>query len=141
VIDSLLVSRKLSELHERVKRIHGLRGKPVQELMDNALLRSAFERDIQIAAQIVLDLSAHILVGSGLSPGEDDHDTLLGVGRHGIVPLAFAERIASWAGIRNLLVHGYVEIDPKILHAHLQEGWKDFCDFAGYLKSFMDNLR
>lgn len=31
---------------------------------------------------------------------------------------------------RNILVHAYLEIDPKLVHKHLTERLEDFNDFA-----------
>lgn len=47
-----------------------------------------------------------------------------------------AERIAPMAGLRNLLVHGYLAIDRRTLHTHLSRV-EDFREFIRHIEAYL----
>lgn len=47
-----------------------------------------------------------------------------------ILPPAFAARFRAVAGFRNVLVHGYLEVDRAMMHRLLNERLDDFAEFA-----------
>jgi uncharacterized protein YutE (UPF0331/DUF86 family) len=60
------------------------------------------------------------------------------LGDVGALPSQFAEEIKPIAGFRNILVHGYMDIDERKVFENLRRGLKDFPRFAGYITSWME---
>lgn len=58
-------------------------------------------------------------------------------GEQGMIPLVLAERLQDAAGMRNILVHLYDEIDYTILHASIVPALTDFADFVTAIESQM----
>jgi len=56
----------------------------------------------------------------------------------GILDADFAQRFRAVAGFRNLLVHGYLEVDLARLHKLLNERLDDFVAFADRIRSAID---
>jgi uncharacterized protein YutE (UPF0331/DUF86 family) len=56
------------------------------------------------------------------------------LGALGILPREFADRFRPMAGFRNVLVHGYLEVDVARLHDILNERLGDFVEFAGHVE-------
>jgi len=73
-----------------------------------------------------LDIAEVIISEEGLDKPDDYRGAILTLGRKGIVPAKFAERFAPAASFRNVLVHGYAEVDLGRLHSYLLEELKDF---------------
>ena len=48
------------------------------------------------------------------------------------------ERLSGLGGFRNLLVHGYMDVDPSRVYDHLQGGLVDFVDFAKEIEAFLE---
>ena len=48
----------------------------------------------------------------------------------GILPARFADRFRGVAGFRNVIVHGYLEVDLEVVHRVLNERLDDFAEFA-----------
>ncbi|MEW6752591.1 MAG: HepT-like ribonuclease domain-containing protein [Candidatus Latescibacterota bacterium] len=82
----------------------------------------------------------------GRSARRADHDARVqeyrqaieALGQVGVLPAELAERLAPLAGLRNLLVHEYLAVDPGRVYDLLVQGRADLRDFgrciAGYLQ-------
>jgi uncharacterized protein YutE (UPF0331/DUF86 family) len=94
------------------------------------------ERGLQLCAQNALDIAAHLAA----TAGRDVADYASAIDRLvelQIVPADFAARFRSIAGLRNIIVHGYLEIDPAVLHRLLEERLDDFAIFARHVDGFL----
>ena len=89
----------------------------------------AAEHALQLAIQYLLDISSHILASQGVRELTDYRDILLKMGKEGILPKDFVEKIKGIAGFRNLLVHDYAEVDPGLVYDFLQDRLADFEEF------------
>lgn len=56
----------------------------------------------------------------------------------GVLPGPLAERMAGWAGLRNILVHLYLEVDHERLYEILQNELDDLESFARSMTALLD---
>ena len=54
-----------------------------------------------------------------------------------LTPIEFARRFRGVAGFRNVLVHGYLEVDVARLHRVLSEQLDDFVAFADHVERYL----
>jgi len=92
---------------------------------------------LQMAVQHIVDIGAHILVAQNLATPADYRETLLELGRNGIIPLSFAERISPMAGFRNVIVHQYLGVDPAKVLDIMQNHLDDFRKFSEYIIEYL----
>jgi uncharacterized protein YutE (UPF0331/DUF86 family) len=52
----------------------------------------------------------------------------------------FAERIAASAGLRNILVHDYNDLDRRIVHASIRSCLEDYREYVEKVDRFLDGL-
>jgi len=108
------------------------------ELEDNYELRSAVERNFQLAIESAIDIGEMIISREGFERPEIYRSVFLILGRNGIIPEDFAKEFAQAAGFRNVLVHMYEEVNIDILHMFLTERLEDFDEFARYVAQYLD---
>ena len=111
--------------------------KSIAELKAEQTVLLAVEHALQRAIQNVLDISMHVLSGSGQNDWDDYRGAIVKLGDVEILPRAFADRIADMAGLRNILVHGYIEVDLEKVQMILQHHLDDFRDFSRYIIEFL----
>ncbi|HEY0090527.1 MAG TPA: DUF86 domain-containing protein, partial [Candidatus Lokiarchaeia archaeon] len=97
------------------------------------------ERYLQLAIEYVLDIGNHIISRLEFKKPETYQDIFVILGKNSILPLEFAEKIAKMAGFRNILVHGYLDIDEVIVYNHLKEDLKDFEDYIKYIIQYLQD--
>ncbi|MGC9336908.1 MAG: type VII toxin-antitoxin system HepT family RNase toxin [Candidatus Cloacimonadia bacterium] len=100
-------------------------------------LRSAIERNLQLAIESALDVGEVIISARGFEKPEDYRSVILILGRHNVIPRDFAERFAEAAKFRNILVHMYAEVDGEMLYGILQNNRGDFDEFAKYIARYL----
>ena len=66
-------------------------------------------------------------------------DIFIILGKNSIIPVKFSEKIAKMAGFRNILVHGYIDIDERMVYYHLKEDLADFEEFIKYIIQYLKN--
>jgi len=96
------------------------------------------ERGLELAAQAVLDIGNHILAGEFGESATEYEGILRGLAARGVVSPALGKRLQGLGGFRNVLVHGYLGIDPEKVYAALQRSAPDFTDFEAEILAWLD---
>lgn len=77
----------------------------------------------------------HLVAEEGTATPDDYGAAFVALAGLGVVPRSLAERLRTAAGLRNILVHAYLDVDPGRLLAQLDE-LDDFVEFAADVESF-----
>ena len=135
-LDPAVVRRHLLALDAAVARLRTHAGKPIDALRGDQDELWAVERGLQLCAQNCVDLATHLAA----SAGHDVVDYASAIDRLadlGALPGAFAARFRAVAGLRNILVHGYLQVDLGKLHALLNTRLDDFVELAAHLEAYL----
>ena len=134
--DKRVIDRHLIALRKALATLRRQAGASSASLGADAERRWAVERGLQLCAQNALDIASHISSAVGLDPGSyrSSIDCLV---EAGALPRAFGERFRGIAGFRNVLVHGYLEIDLDLLAGMLSERLDDFEEFASHVEHWL----
>jgi uncharacterized protein YutE (UPF0331/DUF86 family) len=138
-VDAGVVRRHLLGLDGALKNLARHAGRSLAELRTDSDERWAVERGLQLCAQNVLDVATHLAAAAGLDT-PDYATAIICLAEIGVLPEQFAERFRSVAGFRNVLVHGYLEVDLVVVHRVLNERLRDFSEFAGYVESYLERI-
>jgi len=128
--DPVLVGKRLAKLREYVGLLRRLRSRPREQFLEDPFVIGNVERYLQLAIQVVLDVSNHIVADNRLGAVEEYRDTIRLLGQSGYLPADLTQRLLPMAGLRNILVHDYLEVDRSKIHAILQNCLEDFEQFA-----------
>ena len=127
--DDQLVRRHLATLDSALVQLRRHTGRPLASLSTNLDEQWAVEHGLQVCAQNCIDIATHLAASAGHNP-TDYSSAIDALVPMGILDPAFAARFRTVAGFRNLLVHGYLEVDLSRLHQILNERLEDFVEFA-----------
>ena len=136
MVDKEVIRKKMQELNSYLKEIEGLKTIPWDEFSSSLSKQWMVSHGLQLSIQIVIDIGSHILAVLGETQIEDYVDIIDKLGERGIIPSEFAEKIRGMAGLRNILVHEYAELDLNKIYDILQNRLIDFYDFIRYIKQF-----
>jgi uncharacterized protein YutE (UPF0331/DUF86 family) len=67
-----------------------------------------------------IDAAHHVCASEGWGPPDTNADAMRLLARHGALTHERAEVMAAAVGFRNLLVHGYADVDDRRVVAYLQ---------------------
>jgi len=131
------ILRKLNFMQKCVKYLKSI-DTDSNNLDMNYELRSAVERNFQLAIESAIDIGEIVISEKGFERPEDYRSVFLILGRQGIIPMDFAEDFSIAAGFRNVLVHIYEEVDSSLLYVFLTEKLDDFDKFAKYIVIYVN---
>jgi uncharacterized protein YutE (UPF0331/DUF86 family) len=113
VTDAELVAKRLAFIETRLGELQRL-ARPAEIERDLRELRFA-EHTLQIAIQAALDVASHIVSDGRMGEPQTNRELFDLLAAHGWISADLAARLRDMAGFRNVLVHGYAEVDPAIV--------------------------
>ena len=131
--DRRAVQRRLIALRRAADVLRRHAGCTPQELRADIDRRWAIEHGLQLAAQAALDIATHLGSALGFDPVTygSSIDCLV---EAEVLPPRFGERFRRIAGFRNVLVHGYLDVDLDLIVEILSGQLDDFEEFAGHVE-------
>ena len=126
----MLIAKRLSKLREYVGLLRILRSRPQEDFIKDPFVIGNVERYLQLAIQAVLDICNHIVADGRLGLVEEYRDAVRLLGQSGYLDPDLTKGLIPMAGLRNILVHDYLDVDRGRLHALLQDCLEDFEQFA-----------
>ena len=95
------------------------------------------ERLFELLVMTASDILFHILAERGLAP-DSYRGAFNMAAEQGILPEDLAERLQAAAGMHNVQVHMYEEIDYTILRVSIEPALRDFRHFVAIFEATLD---
>ena len=134
--DSAVVRRHLLAMNAAVQNMQHHRDATIAELQVNRDRLWSIERGLQLIAQNALDIATHVVAAAGFDAV--DYATAIDrLATIGALSPEFAGRFRGIAGFRNVLVHGYLEVDLALVQRVLCERLPDFAEFAQSIERYL----
>ena len=138
-VDVQVIRRHLAALRESLGVLAARSDVSIGDLASDTELLWVVERGLQLCAQNALDIATHIAASRGRDV-PDYASAIDELGRLGVLDPEFARQFRNVAGFRNVLVHGYMDVDLDLLHQLLHERLGDFESFAACVEAYLKNL-
>jgi uncharacterized protein YutE (UPF0331/DUF86 family) len=113
LVDSERIFERLARLDSLVALLEDVRVGGADRYLTDLDTRLRAERALQLALQITLDVGAHLVSEIGAPPPSDYRGVFSSLRDAGLIEEELAGRLGDAAGLRNLLVHGYAELDDR----------------------------
>ena len=128
MIDADLVAKKLAMIETYVRELDEL-ARPDALRIDVREERFV-EHTLQIAIQAALDVASHIVSDRRLGEPRTNRELFSLLVRGGVLPEDLAERLGAMAGFRNVLVHGYGDLDLAVVEDVVENRTGDLLEFV-----------
>lgn len=117
-----VLARKLASLERYLDDLRPHRGASADELRKDPY---RVERLLELLIEVAVDVVSHELAERDVTP-ESYRDAFGRAGDAELLPRALADRLRDAAGLRNVLVHMYDEIDYDIVADSVDRALDDF---------------
>lgn len=87
------------------------------------------ERLLELLVMTASDIVFHLISTKGESIPASYKAAFLRAGELGLISSGLGKSLALGAGLRNILVHAYEEIDYNLVHQSIPSATRDFADF------------
>ncbi len=102
--------------------------------------RRFVEHTLQIAIQAALDVASHVVSDRRLGEPRTNRELFDLLARASLIPPSLAVTLQTMAGFRNILVHGYQEVDVKIVKEVVQNRLDDLLEFVRVARRWLEAL-
>jgi uncharacterized protein YutE (UPF0331/DUF86 family) len=133
MIDSDLVAKKLALIETCVQQLRTM-ARP-ESLRTDIREQRFIEHTLQVAIQAALDVASHIVSDERLGEPETNRELFDLLVRGGRLPEALASSLRAMAGFRNVLVHGYQDVDLGIVEDVVAHHLDDLLAFVAAVRS------
>jgi uncharacterized protein YutE (UPF0331/DUF86 family) len=83
-----------------------------------------------------IDAAQHVCASEGFGPPDTNADAMRTLAEHGVLSRDQGETMAKAVGFRNILVHGYAEVDNRRVVSYLAE----LDDVAAFVRALAELL-
>jgi uncharacterized protein YutE (UPF0331/DUF86 family) len=133
VTDPDLVAKKLAVIETSVGELRTL-ARP-EELARDVKEQRFVEHTLQVAIQAALDVASHVVSDERLGEPRTNRELFTLLARQVILPVELADRLGRMAGFRNVLVHGYQDVDLAVLRDILVNRLDDLLAFVQTIRA------
>ena len=134
--DAELVAKKLSLIEAYVHDLRTL-GRP-DELRTDLREQRFSLHTIQLAAQAALDVASHIASDNELGEPATNRELFDLLARHRWIDPGLAEKLKDLAGFRNVVVHGYADVDLSAVEDIIRNRLDDLLEFVRAIRPRLD---
>ncbi len=124
-IDPLRVRALLERLREEVADLRRLAGYDADTLLADRDKLKSVKYGFVVALETCIDAGQHIIASEGYRAPASYGEVFSVLSEHGHLPADDVPTLIAMAGFRNLLVHGYADVDDRrvidTLHHHLDD--------------------
>lgn len=136
MVDALSIESRLQRLGALLAELDEIRDGGRQSWDADPRLRLATERALQLSIQVCIDVAGHLVAELDLPIPSDYRGLFPELTSVGLDP-ALASRLAAATGLRNVLVHDYLDIDENVVWGALGL-LDDLREFAAFVLSKLD---
>ncbi len=131
MVDAESIATRLDRLTPLLEELEQIHAGGHDAYMAEFRSRLAADHALQLAIQVCIDVGAHLIGELGLEAPSDYRGVFESLQKAGLEP-RLADRLADAAGMRNILVHDYLEVDDEIVWAALGrlDDLRQFAAFA-----------
>jgi uncharacterized protein YutE (UPF0331/DUF86 family) len=134
------IDERLKELARILQELSKYQNMPWESLQNDLSQRWIIERGLIAAASVIFDIADHILAGRFASYADTYAESLQALRDHQVISEELYRQIRGLGGLRNILVHRYLQVDVRELFDHYQRGLQVFPRFAQEVLTWLNAL-
>lgn len=130
MVDPEVFDRRLGKLEQVLGDLRELATTQNDRFLGDRGLQAQAERWIQVAIETCLDMAHHVIADRGWPTPQSYREAFETLAKHGLVEPELAQRLGAWAGLRNIVVHLYLDIDHARVLSILRQDLDELEAFA-----------
>jgi uncharacterized protein YutE (UPF0331/DUF86 family) len=137
-IDQETIKDKLTMIGEYITELEPFLKYSNEDIVaDKSKLRNV-ERLLQLIVDEAVDVNSHLIAELNLESPREYRGTFIILGKNGIMPAGFAEKISESVGLRNGIVHQYEKIDTGRMLNDIRNNIGDYTEYMRFVADFVE---
>jgi uncharacterized protein YutE (UPF0331/DUF86 family) len=111
-----VVRQKVARMRDTGERLKACLPAGAGDMISNRDVRDLVSFRVYLLVQDAIDICSHVIADQGWGPVPSLRDHFTFLADRGVLPAGLARQLAAAVKVRNLVGHGYVEVDPGKMH-------------------------
>lgn len=125
-----VIENKLSFIRKYLTILKDYRSKSFETISKDVILRGALERHLYLVVQASIDCAEAVIAYKNLRKPTSYKEAFEILLEDKIIPAGLCEDLAKMVGFRNIITHGYADVDYRLLYKILMEDISDIEKFV-----------
>lgn len=135
ILKEEIIFQRLKELDTILEELLKYQNKSKEEIQESLSLRWIIERGLLASANIIFDVSDHVLSANfGIYP-ETYEDSLKNLKEKNVISQELYQAIKGLGSFRNILVHDYLKVNIDELYFNFKKSFQVFRRFSSEVQS------
>jgi uncharacterized protein YutE (UPF0331/DUF86 family) len=130
MVDRNVLSAKLKELAYRVAKVRQHNSSDAGEMEKEGDRLDLVSFNLMLAVQACLDIASHLISDEGWAVAVTLGESFRRLAEHGVISVATATALNRAVALRNIVAHGYSNVEPALIHAAATNGPADLERFG-----------
>ncbi len=140
MVDRDKIETFIRHLGQYTSYLRDVAGLELEEFLNNPHAIGSARYYLQVAIETCLNIANHIIASQRLRAPRDYRDTFTVLHEASILPDDLTRTMRELAGLRNLLVHLYWDVDDRMVYEGIRAELKDFAAYVECIQSYLDRL-
>lgn len=136
--DPETVVRRLGLIEQMLSALAGAGTVTAADLRSDLMKRAAVERFVQVIVDLALEVNGHLVVAMGNTAPRSARDSFRAMALASVLTVELAERLAPTAGLRNVLVHHYVDLQLELLVEGIETVLEEYPAYVQQVARFLE---
>ena len=132
------VLRHIGRLRLYVQRRYELQRRTREEVLTDWQVQFQVDRGLQLAVEVVISVAEQLIAILDRPIPDTSSEAIRGLVEAGVLTPQLGERMARAVGFRNIIVHGYMDIDYRIVYDVVQDDVVYFEQFMAQVAAFVE---
>jgi uncharacterized protein YutE (UPF0331/DUF86 family) len=141
MVDREKIAGLIRHLRQYTTHLQEIVAQDRQTFLDDPKSIGSARYYLQVSIETCIGIANHIIATERLRAPQDYRDTFAVLNEAGILPDDFTRTMQDLAGLRNLLVHLYWDVDDEMVYDGIRSELGDFETFVGHILDFLDANR
>jgi uncharacterized protein YutE (UPF0331/DUF86 family) len=130
MVDPEVLRRRIDALLGYVRLLRAFAEVDEREFVSEPRQHDLAERYLHLAVEAAIDIANHVIADAGYEAPETYRSSFEVLRRHGVIDDSLSTRLQGWAGLRNILVHAYLDIDHELTYQAILSDLGDLEELA-----------
>lgn len=131
------VLERLKRLEEVLGSLEARAGISIEDYQSERDLQWIIERGLEVASTIIFDIGNHILAGVYWTPAQGYEEIPEELWKKDVLSNELYRNLQGLGGFRNLLVYGYLNLDPYLVYENFKKTLQVFPQFIAEIEEWL----
>jgi uncharacterized protein YutE (UPF0331/DUF86 family)/predicted nucleotidyltransferase len=137
MIDTQSVNDRLAFIQATLQQLRSRQPLTLETLKNDPDKRGATLYELQTCIEAMSDIANHIIAATGLRKPQERGEAFTILAEAGILPQGLAQELVEAVGMRNIVVHGYLNVVLELVHQTLQNDLSYIEAFAQHIVAYL----